>query len=111
MLLLPLIYDYYLALCFFKCYLFDEDNNNKLRNLINLHLHLHSDDRLMENKSLPSSTDEGFEDSHSGDFTKSPQLSQVPLIDFHKPKENPHEKVITFIQESIILNILYIYLN
>jgi ATP-dependent helicase YprA (DUF1998 family) len=58
----------------------------------------------MENKSLPSSTDEGFEDSRSGDFTKSPQLSQVPLIDLRKSKENPCEKVITFTQESIILN-------
>jgi len=56
----------------------------------------------MENKSLPSSTDEGFEDSRSGDFTKSPQLSQVPFIDFHKPKENSCEKVIT--QEIIVLN-------
>nr|XP_012223015.1 PREDICTED: LOW QUALITY PROTEIN: WD repeat-containing protein 60 [Linepithema humile] len=51
-----------------------------------------SDDRLVENKSLPSSTDEGFEDSRSGDFTKSPPLSQIPFIDFRKPKENRLEE-------------------
>ncbi|XP_011156708.1 cytoplasmic dynein 2 intermediate chain 1 isoform X2 [Solenopsis invicta] len=51
-----------------------------------------SDDRPAENKSLPSSTDEGFEDSRSGDFTRSPPLSQVPLINFRKPKENQREE-------------------
>ncbi|KYN40872.1 WD repeat-containing protein 60, partial [Trachymyrmex septentrionalis] len=51
-----------------------------------------SDDRPAENKSLPSSTDEGFEDSRSGDFTRSPPLSQVPFIDFRKPKENHREE-------------------
>ncbi|XP_011058037.1 PREDICTED: WD repeat-containing protein 60 [Acromyrmex echinatior] len=51
-----------------------------------------SDDRPMENKSLPSSTDEGFEDSRSGDFTRSPPLSQVPFIDFRKSKENHREE-------------------
>ncbi|XP_072759998.1 cytoplasmic dynein 2 intermediate chain 1 [Anoplolepis gracilipes] len=51
-----------------------------------------SDDRPMENKSLPSSTDEGFEDSHSEDFTRSPPLSQIPFIDFRKPKENQREE-------------------
>ncbi|XP_011337865.2 WD repeat-containing protein 60 [Ooceraea biroi] len=51
-----------------------------------------SDDRLVENKSLPSSTDEGFEDSRSGDFTKSPPLSQVPFIDFRKLREKAREK-------------------
>ncbi|XP_014469680.1 PREDICTED: WD repeat-containing protein 60 [Dinoponera quadriceps] len=51
-----------------------------------------SDDRPAENKSLPSSTDEGFEDSRSGDFTKSPPLSQIPFIDFRKSKENRREE-------------------
>ncbi|XP_018316438.1 WD repeat-containing protein 60 isoform X3 [Mycetomoellerius zeteki] len=51
-----------------------------------------SDDRPAENKSLPSSTDEGFEDSRSGDFTRSPPLSQVPFIDFRKSKENRREE-------------------
>ncbi|XP_020278948.1 WD repeat-containing protein 60 isoform X2 [Pseudomyrmex gracilis] len=51
-----------------------------------------SDDRLVETKSLPSSTDEGFEDSRSGDFTKSPPLSQIPFIDFRKARENRREK-------------------
>ncbi|XP_032675193.1 WD repeat-containing protein 60 isoform X2 [Odontomachus brunneus] len=51
-----------------------------------------SDDRPAENKSLPSSTDEGFEDSRSGDFTKSPPLSQVPFIDFRKSKENRRDE-------------------
>ena len=52
-----------------------------------------SDDRPAENKSLPSSADEGFEDSRSGDFTRSPPLSQIPLIDFRKPKEKQREQV------------------
>lgn len=34
------------------------------------------EDKQPENKSLPSSTDEGFEDSRSGDFTKSPPMLQ-----------------------------------
>ncbi|XP_011148975.1 WD repeat-containing protein 60 isoform X2 [Harpegnathos saltator] len=51
-----------------------------------------SDDRPAENKSLPSSADEGFEDSRSGDFTKSPPLSQTPFIDFRKSKENSREE-------------------
>ncbi|XP_043267572.1 cytoplasmic dynein 2 intermediate chain 1 [Venturia canescens] len=47
------------------------------------------DDRLNENKSLPSSTDEGFEDARSGDFAKSPPSSRITFIDFRKPlKEN-----------------------
>lgn len=50
----------------------------------------------MENKSLPSSTDEGFEDSRSGDFTRSPPMSQIPFIDFRKSKENQREEVIIF---------------
>ncbi|KAL0113853.1 hypothetical protein PUN28_011292 [Cardiocondyla obscurior] len=51
-----------------------------------------SDDRPAENKSLPSSTDEGFEDSRSGDFTRSSPLSQIPLIDFRKPKKTRHKE-------------------
>ncbi|KAG5308893.1 WDR60 protein, partial [Pseudoatta argentina] len=51
-----------------------------------------SDDRPVGNKSLPSSTDEGFEDSRSGDFTRSSPLSQVPFIDFRKSKENHREE-------------------
>ncbi|XP_011875814.1 PREDICTED: WD repeat-containing protein 60 isoform X2 [Vollenhovia emeryi] len=51
-----------------------------------------SDDRPAESKSLPSSADEGFEDSRSGDFTRSPPLSQAPLIDFRKPKEEQREE-------------------
>ncbi|KMQ96611.1 wd repeat-containing protein 60 [Lasius niger] len=51
-----------------------------------------SDDRPVENKSLPSSTDEGFEDSRSGDFTRSPPLSQTSFIDFRKSKENQREE-------------------
>ncbi|XP_029671470.1 WD repeat-containing protein 60-like isoform X2 [Formica exsecta] len=51
-----------------------------------------SDDRPVENKSLPSSTDEGFEDSRSGDFIRSPPLSQIPFIDFRKSKENQSEE-------------------
>jgi len=67
-----------------------------------------SDDRPTENKSLPSSTDEGFEDSRSGDFTRSPPLSQVPFIDFRKPKENRREEVIYFYTRTYH-NIKYIY--
>ncbi|XP_070155041.1 cytoplasmic dynein 2 intermediate chain 1 isoform X2 [Polyergus mexicanus] len=51
-----------------------------------------SDDRPLENKSLPSSTDEGFEDSRSEDFIRSPPLSQIPFIDFRKSKENQDEE-------------------
>ncbi|OAD59275.1 WD repeat-containing protein 60, partial [Eufriesea mexicana] len=51
----------------------------------------YSEDRL-ENKSLPLSTDEGFEDSRSGDFTKSPPLSQISFIDFRKNKEEQKTK-------------------
>lgn len=43
---------------------------------------------------MPSSADEGFEDSRSGDFTRSPPLSQVPFIDFRKSKETRREEVI-----------------
>ncbi|XP_076650972.1 cytoplasmic dynein 2 intermediate chain 1 [Halictus rubicundus] len=46
----------------------------------------YSEDRLGETKSLPLS-DEGFEDSRSGDFTKSPPLSQISFIDFRKTKQ------------------------
>ncbi|XP_026301303.1 WD repeat-containing protein 60 isoform X2 [Apis mellifera] len=45
-----------------------------------------------ENKSLPLSTDEGFEDSRSGDFTKSPSISQISFIDFRKVKEKEKTK-------------------
>ncbi|XP_017795904.1 PREDICTED: WD repeat-containing protein 60 [Habropoda laboriosa] len=45
-----------------------------------------------ENKSLPLSTDEGFEDSRSGDFTKSPPISQISFIDFRKIKEEQKPK-------------------
>ncbi|KAI4497711.1 hypothetical protein M0802_007251 [Mischocyttarus mexicanus] len=48
----------------------------------------YSEDKLFENKSLPLSMDEGFEDTRSGDFTKLPSLSQVALIDFSKTKDN-----------------------
>lgn len=54
---------------------------------------LYSEDRS-ENKSLPLSTDEGFEDSRSGDFAKSPPLSQISFIDFRKTKEEQKPKVI-----------------
>jgi hypothetical protein len=61
---------------------------------------------------LPSSTDEGFEDSRSGDFTRSPPLSQVPLIDFRKPKENQREEVIyTSIRMYHNVKYIIIYLN
>lgn len=61
----------------------------------------------MENKSLPSSTDEGFEDSRSGDFTKSPPLSHAPFIDFRKPKEAPREKVILLLHEIAIYDYVF----
>ncbi|XP_078033323.1 cytoplasmic dynein 2 intermediate chain 1 isoform X1 [Augochlora pura] len=51
----------------------------------------YSEDRSCENKSLPLS-DEGFEDSRSGDFTKSPPLSQISFIDFRKTKQSPKMK-------------------
>ncbi|KAG7200603.1 hypothetical protein KM043_001161 [Ampulex compressa] len=51
-----------------------------------------SEERPLENKSLPSSTDEGFEDSRSGDFAKSPPLSQITLVDFQKDKESSSAK-------------------
>lgn len=54
---------------------------------------LYSEDRS-ESKSLPLSTDEGFEDSRSGDFAKSPPLSQISFIDFRKTKEEQKPKVI-----------------
>ncbi|XP_012153393.2 cytoplasmic dynein 2 intermediate chain 1 isoform X1 [Megachile rotundata] len=47
----------------------------------------YSEDKSLENKSLPLSTDEGFEDSRSGDFTKSPPFSQT-FIEFRKTKED-----------------------
>ncbi|XP_046835859.1 cytoplasmic dynein 2 intermediate chain 1 isoform X1 [Vespa crabro] len=53
------------------------------------------EDKLFENKSLPLSMDEGFEDTRSGDFTKLPSLSQVALIDFSKTKDNSNKKLIT----------------
>lgn len=52
---------------------------------------LYSEDRS-ENKSLPLSTDEGFEDSRSGDFAKSPPLSQISYIDFRRTKEEQKSK-------------------
>lgn len=61
----------------------------------------------MENKSLPSSTDEGFEDSRSGDFTRSPPLSQIPFIDFRKSKENQREEVITFIRMNCTIIVYF----
>lgn len=64
----------------------------------------------MENKSLPSSTDEGFEDSRSGDFIRSPPLSQIPFIDFRKSKENQGEEVIHF-HKNISYNLLCTFLN
>lgn len=67
-----------------------------------------SDDRLVENKSLPSSADEGFEDSRSGDFTKSPPLSQIPFIDFRKPKNNRREKVIYFYENVLLFFTIYV---
>lgn len=49
---------------------------------------------MNENKSLPSSMDEGFEDSRSGDFAKSPPLSRITFIDFRKtPKDNTITKL------------------
>lgn len=50
---------------------------------------------------MPSSADEGFEDSRSGDFTKSPPLSQIPFIDFRKSKENRREQVIRFYENAL----------
>lgn len=61
----------------------------------------------MENKSLPSSTDEGFEDSRSGDFTRSPPLSQIPFIDFRKLKENQCEEVITFVRMNCTIIVYF----
>nr|XP_050866649.1 cytoplasmic dynein 2 intermediate chain 1 isoform X1 [Vespula vulgaris] len=55
----------------------------------------YSEDKLFENKSLPLSMDEGFEDTRSGDFTKLPSLSQVALIDFSKTKDNSNKKLTT----------------
>ncbi|XP_076173839.1 cytoplasmic dynein 2 intermediate chain 1 isoform X2 [Ptiloglossa arizonensis] len=66
-------------------------NDSKLSSLLELRQPVnkaYSEDRLSETKSLPLSTDEGFEDSRSGDFTKSPPLSQISFIDFRKTKEN-----------------------
>ncbi|XP_076677977.1 cytoplasmic dynein 2 intermediate chain 1 isoform X2 [Andrena cerasifolii] len=70
-------------------------NDPKLSSLLELRQPVnkaYSEDRLSENKSLPLSTDEGFEDSRSGDFTKSPPLSQISFIDFRKTKENQKTK-------------------
>ncbi|XP_076242059.1 cytoplasmic dynein 2 intermediate chain 1 isoform X2 [Calliopsis andreniformis] len=70
-------------------------NDPKLSSLLELKQPInkaYSEDRLSENKSLPLSTDEGFEDSRSGDFTKSPPLSQISFIDFRKTKENKKPK-------------------
>lgn len=69
---------------------------NNIDNLIWFAFIWSSDDRPAENKSLPSSADEGFEDSRSGDFTRSPPLSQVPFIDFRKSKKTRREEVIHF---------------
>ncbi|XP_076229154.1 uncharacterized protein LOC116431592 isoform X2 [Nomia melanderi] len=52
----------------------------------------YSEDRSFEAKSLPLSTDEGFEDSRSGDFAKSPPVSQISFIDFRKTKQSQKEK-------------------
>ncbi|XP_046625405.1 cytoplasmic dynein 2 intermediate chain 1 isoform X1 [Neodiprion virginianus] len=50
-------------------------------------------EKTPENKSLPpSSTDEGFEDGRSGDFAKSPPVSQISFIDFQKPKDEKVQK-------------------
>ncbi|KAK2584706.1 hypothetical protein KPH14_007040 [Odynerus spinipes] len=54
----------------------------------------YSEDKLFENKSLPLSMDEGFEDTKSGDFGKLPSLSQVALIDFSKTKDCNNKKLI-----------------
>lgn len=56
-----------------------------------MYIFLYSEDKS-ENKSLPLSTDEGFEDSRSGDFTKSPSISQISFIDFRKVKEKKKNK-------------------
>ncbi|XP_017878315.1 WD repeat-containing protein 60 isoform X2 [Ceratina calcarata] len=64
-------------------------NDPKLSSLLEIRQPInksYSEDKS-ENKSLPLSTDEGFEDSRSGDFTKSPPLSQISFIDFRKTKE------------------------
>ncbi|XP_076630071.1 cytoplasmic dynein 2 intermediate chain 1 isoform X1 [Colletes latitarsis] len=69
-------------------------NDPKLASLLELRQPVnkaYSEDRS-ETKSLPLSTDEGFEDSRSGDFTKSPPLSQISFIDFRKTKENENTK-------------------
>ncbi|OXU23624.1 hypothetical protein TSAR_005944 [Trichomalopsis sarcophagae] len=48
--------------------------------------HSYREEKQSENKSLPSSTDEGFEDARSGDFTKSPPMSQISVLSPKKPK-------------------------
>ncbi|XP_024942554.1 WD repeat-containing protein 60 isoform X3 [Cephus cinctus] len=50
------------------------------------------EEKNSETKSLPLSTDEGFEDGRSGDFTKSPPISQMCYIDFKKCKDDKIEK-------------------
>ncbi|XP_050593716.1 cytoplasmic dynein 2 intermediate chain 1 [Bombus affinis] len=63
-------------------------NDSKLSSLLEIKQPVNksfSEDRS-ESKSLPLSTDEGFEDSRSGDFAKSPPLSQISFIDFRKIK-------------------------
>ncbi|XP_058797545.1 cytoplasmic dynein 2 intermediate chain 1 isoform X2 [Phymastichus coffea] len=49
-------------------------------------------EKHLETKSLPSSTDEGFEDAGSGDFVKSPPLSQISLSNQEKPKQKEVKK-------------------
>ncbi|CAK9824334.1 Cytoplasmic dynein 2 intermediate chain 1 [Anthophora retusa] len=69
-------------------------NDPKLSSLIEIRQPInksYSEDKS-ENKSLPLSTDEGFEDSRSGDFAKSPPISQISFIDFRKIKEEEKPK-------------------
>lgn len=52
---------------------------------------INREEKQSENKSLPSSTDEGFEDARSGDFTKSPPISQISVL---SPKRSKVEIVV-----------------
>lgn len=55
---------------------------------------INREEKQSENKSLPSSTDEGFEDARSGDFVKSPPISQITLMNQEKPQPKEAVKVI-----------------
>ncbi|XP_015434897.1 PREDICTED: WD repeat-containing protein 60 [Dufourea novaeangliae] len=67
-------------------------NDPKLSSLLELRQPVNKTYSESETKSLPSSTDEGFEDSRSGDFTKSPPLPQISFIDFRKTKKTQRTK-------------------